>query len=221
MMLKSILIGIGVGCLIVSCQATYLDATPLKNKQDIAIENDSTRFVNLKNYSDDFVLAMKYATTDNFLKQKVYPCEACFLQVKTVKKLIAANNEFKMLGYKIKIYDCYRPKAIQKKMWKIVSNPIYVANPRKGSIHNRGGAVDLTLVDSLGNELDMGTKFDYFGEEASHNYLNLSDTVLKNRQLLKEVMLKHQFKAFDSEWWHYNLKGTGADKLYNLQWRCP
>lgn len=221
MMVKNILIGIGVGLLMVSCQATYLDATSLKNKQDIAVEVDSTRFVNLKNYSADFVLEMKYATTDNFLKQKVYPCEACFLQVKTVKNLIAASNEFKTLGYKIKIYDCYRPKAIQKKMWKIVSNPIYVANPKKGSIHNRGGAVDLTLVDSLGNELDMGTKFDYFGEEASHNYQNLSDTILKNRQLLKEVMLKHQFKAFDSEWWHYNLKGTGTDKIYNLKWRCP
>ena len=105
-------------------------------------------------------------------------------------------------------------------MWKIVPDANYVANPKKGSIHNRGGAVDITLVDSLGVEIDMGTKFDFFGEEASHNYLNLPESVLKNRVLLKEIMLKNNFKSFDSEWWHYNLKGSNKDKIYNLKWKC-
>ena len=130
--------------------------------------NDST-FVNLKDYSWDFVYDMKYATDDNFLKAKVYDCAECYLRLKTVKALIKANAKFIKKGYKIKLYDCYRPLDIQKKMWAIVSNPIYVANPSKGSIHNRGGAVDISLVDKNGVELNMGTSFDYFGIEASHN----------------------------------------------------
>jgi D-alanyl-D-alanine dipeptidase len=105
-------------------------------------------------------------------------------------------------------------------MWKIVPNPTYVANPKKGSIHNKGGAVDITLVDSLGVELAMGTGFDFFGPEAGHNYTNLATEILANRQLLKSVMLQNNFKSFDSEWWHYNLNNSSADEVSNLKWRC-
>ena len=163
---------------------------------------------------------MKYATTDNFLKEQVYPCDECFLRVKTVKALLQANQAFIEKGYRIKLYDCYRPLAIQKKMWKIVPNPTYVANPKKGSIHNKGGAVDITLVDSLGVELNMGTGFDFFGPEAGHNYTNLSAEILANRQLLKAIMLQYNFKSFDSEWWHYNLNNSATDAVSNLKWRC-
>lgn len=183
-------------------------------------ESTDTTFVNLKSYSQDFVYDMKYASNDNFLKAKVYDCAECFLRLKTVKALIEANETFMKKGLKIKIFDCYRPLAIQKKMWKIVPNPKYVADPSKGSIHNRGGAVDITLVDSLGKELDMGTPFDFFGEEASHNYLNVSDEVKKNRKLLKKIMIKKGFNSFDSEWWHYNLKSALKYKVSNVKWNC-
>jgi zinc D-Ala-D-Ala dipeptidase len=181
--------------------------------------NDTT-FVNLKSYNSLFAYDLKYATNDNFLKQAVYDCPECYLRLKTAKALIEANNEFISLGYKIKLFDCYRPLSIQKKMWEIVSNPNYVADPSKGSIHNRGCAIDITLVDLKGNELDMGTKFDFFGEESSHNYKKLSDKVLNNRQLLKKIMLKHNFKSFDSEWWHYNLTDGNLEKLANFNWNC-
>ena len=181
--------------------------------------NDST-FANLKDYSTDFVYDMKYATKDNFLKEKVYDCAECFLRLKTIKALIEANNSFIKLGFKIKLYDCYRPLDVQKKMWEIIPNPIYVANPAKGSIHNKGGAVDISLVDFSGKELDMGTKFDFFGEEASHNYLKLSNKILENRKLLKSVMIKTKFNSFDSEWWHYNLKSALFDKVSNEKWKC-
>ena len=181
---------------------------------------DDTTFVNLKDYSLDFVYDMKYATADNFLKAKVYDCEACFLRLKTVTALIEVNKKFMEKGLRIKIYDCYRPLDIQKKMWKIISNPKYVANPAKGSIHNRGGAVDISLIDSLGNELDMGTNFDFFGVEASHNYPNISLVVKKNRRLLKTIMTRGGFSSFDSEWWHYNLKSGLKDKISNAKWRC-
>ncbi|MCV9928855.1 M15 family metallopeptidase [Flavobacterium sp. LS1R49] len=179
-----------------------------------------TTFVNLKDYSKDFVYDMKYATEDNFLKAKVYDCAECYLRLKTVKALVEANKSFMKKGYKIKLFDCYRPLFIQKRMWEIVSNPKYVADPKKGSIHNRGGAVDITLVDRNGKELDMGTPFDFFGKEASHNYTDLSDTVKANRQLLKKIMIKYNFNSFDSEWWHYNLKAGLNDKVSNTKWNC-
>ena len=181
--------------------------------------NDST-FVNLKQYSQDFEYDMKYATEDNFLKAKVYDCAECFLRLKTVNALIDANKKFLEKGYKIKIFDCYRPLDIQKKMWKIVSNPKYVADPAKGSIHNRGGAIDITLIDSLGKELDMGTPFDFFGIEASHNYPNVSEEVKQNRILLKTIMTSSGFNSFDSEWWHYNLKTALNDAVSNAKWDC-
>ncbi|WP_293873091.1 M15 family metallopeptidase [Flavobacterium sp.] len=206
--------------LLFSCKATYIDSKKSSVLLDITKEVDSNAFVNLRNYSRDFVFDMKYATTDNFLKEKVYPCDECFLRVKTVKALLVANKSFLENGFRIKIYDCYRPKSIQKKMWKIVPDANFVANPKKGSIHNRGGAVDISLVDSIGIEVNMGTKFDFFGEEASHNYQNLSPEILSKRKFLKEIMLQNNFKSFDSEWWHYNLKGSSKDKVENLKWHC-
>lgn len=180
---------------------------------------DST-FVNLKDYSDDFEYDMKYATEDNFLKAKVYDCAECYLRLKTVKGLIAANNAFLKKGYRIKIFDCYRPLSIQKRMWEIVPNPSYVANPAKGSIHNRGGAVDLTLVDKSGVELDFGTEFDFFGKEASHSYKKLSKKIKNNRQFLRQIMEENGFKALESEWWHYDFKGALGDKVSNFNWEC-
>lgn len=184
------------------------------------VKISDTTFVNLRDYSNDFVYDMKYATEDNFLKTKVYDCAECMLRLKTVKALIAANKDFQKKGYKIKLYDCYRPLDIQKKMWEIVSNPIYVADPKKGSIHNRGGAVDISLVDVTGKEVDMGTSFDFFGIMASHNFKQLSKDILSNRTYLKNTMIKNGFNSFDSEWWHYNLKAGLKDKVSNEKWKC-
>jgi D-alanyl-D-alanine dipeptidase len=183
-------------------------------------ELNDTTFVNIKEYSTDFVYDMKYATEDNFLKAKVYDCAECYLRLKTVKALMKANSKFMKKGFKIKLYDCYRPLDIQKKMWAIVSNPNYVANPSKGSIHNRGGAVDISLVDPNGMVLDMGTPFDFFGIEASHNNKNFPKAILKNRKLLKRIMLRYKFQSFDSEWWHYNLKNAKLDPVSNFKWKC-
>ncbi len=213
--------------LLAGCKA----ADPLKRKEalknnylkgnSIALENVSdTTFVNLKSVSPDLLIDMKYATKDNFMKQVVYDCEDCYLRYKTIKYLIEANRDFIKKGYRLKIFDCYRPLDIQKKMWEIVPNADYVADPKKGSVHNRGGAVDVTLIDANGKELDMGTPFDFFGEAASHHYQNLPEEVKKNRLLLKETMLQHNFRSFDSEWWHYNLTAALSDKIANFKWDC-
>lgn len=189
------------------------------NEESTAQVSDTT-FVNLRDYSNDFIYDMKYATEDNFLKAKVYDCAECMLRLKTVRALIAANNDFLKKGYRIKLYDCYRPLDIQKKMWEIVSNPEYVADPKKGSIHNRGGAVDISLVDITGKEVDMGTSFDFFGIQASHNFKQLSKKILSKRAYLKDTMIKNGFNSFDSEWWHYNLKTGLKDKVANEKWKC-
>lgn len=202
---------------IISCKSQTVISN-IKEK-NTPIINDTT-FVNLKEYSQDFVYNMKYATLDNFLKAKVYDCAECFLRLKTVTALVEVNKQFMKKGLKIKIFDCYRPLDIQKKMWKIISNPEYVANPAKGSIHNRGGAVDITLVDDNGKELDMGTAFDFFGVEASHNYPNVSPEIKQNRELLKIIMTNSGFNSFNSEWWHYNLKAGLNDKISNAKWDC-
>lgn len=197
----------------------FFSATNLLQAQNATAISDTT-FVNLKDYSVDFVYDLKYATTDNFLKAKVYDCAECFLRLKTVKALVKANAKFIQKGYRIQLFDCYRPLDIQKKMWQIVSNPEYVADPAKGSIHNRGGAVDITLVDNNGKALDMGTPFDFFGPEASHNYQFLSDEVKHNRLVLKQIMQENGFVSFDSEWWHYNLQNASKDKVSNTKWEC-
>ena len=179
-----------------------------------------TAFVRLRDYSRDFVYDMKYATEDNFLKTKVYDCAECYIRAKTARALIAANTELMVKGYRIKFFDCYRPHDVQKKMWKIVPNPQYVANPAKGSIHNKGGAVDITLVDKEGKELDMGTGFDFFGKEAHHDYTKHPKEILENRKLLKETMEKHGFWGIRTEWWHYNLTSASNGKVANFRWEC-
>jgi len=181
--------------------------------------HDST-FVVLKKIDSTFYYDLKYATSDNFLKEKVYDCADCFLRYKTAKKLVIANDSFKKIGYRIKFFDCYRPLTIQKKMWKIYPDKRYVADPTKGSNHNRGSAIDITLVDNLGNELDMGTKFDFFGRKAHHAYQNLPEQVLENRKLLKSVMEVNGFWSITSEWWHYNLAKSYQYKVSDFKTEC-
>ncbi|RDY57753.1 M15 family metallopeptidase [Flagellimonas nanhaiensis] len=179
-----------------------------------------TTFVRLADFSEDFVYDLRYATENNFLKAKVYDCAECYTRVKTAKALIKANQDFITQGVRIKFFDCYRPNSVQYKMWEIVPNPQYVANPVKGSIHNKGGAVDITLVDMEGNELDMGTDFDFFGKRAYHDNLDLPEEVLANRKLLKETMEAHGFWSIRTEWWHYNLSAGSNDKVANFKWDC-
>ncbi|MGB5274217.1 MAG: M15 family metallopeptidase [Flavobacteriaceae bacterium] len=179
-----------------------------------------TTFVRLADFGDGFAYDMRYATENNFLKAKVYECAECYTRVKTARALMAANADFKEHGVKIKFFDCYRPNSVQYLMWEIVPNPQYVADPVKGSIHNKGGAVDITLVTLDGEALDMGTDFDFFGRLAYHDNLDLPQNILENRKLLKETMEKHGFWSVRTEWWHYNLGTASNDKVADFKWNC-
>jgi D-alanyl-D-alanine dipeptidase len=179
-----------------------------------------TAFVRLSDYSTEFSFDLRYATENNFMKTRVYDCPKCYTRAITARALIAANAEFLEQGVRIRFFDCYRPNSVQYLMWKVVPNPQYVANPVKGSIHNRGGAVDITLETLSGNPLDMGTDFDYFGKPAYHDATELPAKVLENRKLLKETMESHGFWSVRTEWWHYNLKAASAYPVANFQWSC-
>ncbi|NHF59536.1 M15 family metallopeptidase [Flavobacteriaceae bacterium TP-CH-4] len=192
---------------------------PEKNFRTFTNLADTT-FIRLADFSDGFAYDLRYATENNFLKEKVYDCAECYTRVKTAKALLMANKEFEKYGVRIKFFDCYRPNSVQYKMWAIVPNPQYVANPKKGSIHNKGGAVDITLETLDGKELDMGTDFDFFGKRAYHDMTELPRKILENRKLLKETMEKHGFWSTRTEWWHYNLSGAHKDKVANFKWEC-
>jgi D-alanyl-D-alanine dipeptidase len=179
-----------------------------------------TAFVRLSDYSTEFSFDLRYATEDNFMKARVYDCPKCYTRAITARALIEANREFLTHGVRIRFFDCYRPNSVQYLMWKIVPNPQYVANPAKGSIHNKGGAVDITLETIQGEMLEMGTDFDYFGKRAYHDNTALPAQILENRKLLKETMERHGFWSVRTEWWHYNLGAASAYPVEDFRWPC-
>ncbi len=154
------------------------------------------------------------------MNQKVYDCGRCFLKPRVAKKLKNALLALQKYNYGLILYDCYRPAPVQHKLWQITPDRRYVAPPQKGSMHSRGIAIDLSLTDSLGRALDMGTPYDFFGPEAAPSYQKLSKTIRKRRKILKEVLTKQGFVQARSEWWHFSF----PDKTYSLQdwqWVCP
>jgi D-alanyl-D-alanine dipeptidase len=169
----------------------------------LAACNRST-IVNIQSVNPHVVLDIRYATTNNFTGKKVYDSANCLLRASTARKLSDAQRELERSGLGLKVYDCYRPLAVQRKFWSLVPDERYVANPAKGSRHNRGAAVDLTLVDRNGQELPMPTPFDDFTDKAHRDYTQLPPEALKNRALLEEVMTRHGFVGLPTEWWHFD-----------------
>ena len=208
--------------LLVLCSFVSNFSLTAQKKQSAKHPSIEDKFVNIKTLSPEILLDMKYATADNFLGQVVYDCAECYLRKATAQALVAAQKDFVARGYSLKLFDCYRPLSVQKKMWKILPGTHYVANPAKGSKHNRGAAVDLTLVEiATGKEVDMGTPFDTFSPKAHHSYTDLPKEVLVHRQLLKEVLGKHNFKPIFSEWWHYEYRPEMTSPVEDLAWPCP
>jgi zinc D-Ala-D-Ala dipeptidase len=171
-----------------------------------SLSTTQAEFVNLQSINSKIVLDIRYATTNNFVKQKLYRQAKCFLRSSVSEKLSQVQIELETQGLGLKVYDCYRPLSVQKQMWKIKPDSNYVANPIYGSRHNRGSAVDLTLVDRTGKELAMPTEFDEFSDRAHRDYDNLSNTVKTNRATLERIMEKHGFIGLQTEWWHFDAR---------------
>ena len=177
-----------------------MDITDYEKK----VKQLSSELVDIRKLSREFEIDIKYATEENFLGKKIYPIPLCAMQRNTALKLIEVNKELMLRGLRIKIWDAYRPLSAQKLMWNVMPVHNFVADPDKGgSIHNSGYAVDVTLVDMEGRELEMPSGFDDFSERASRLSSTMTDAARRNLAILTDVMIRHGFKTIDSEWWHY------------------
>lgn len=184
--------------------------------------------VNVQQIAPGILVELKYSTTDNFIGFDVYgDLNTAFLQPDVAQKLAAAQKELskRRPGYVLLIYDAARPVSVQQKMWDTLRNrPLdrskYVSNPANGgSLHNYGAAVDLTIADSTGKPIDMGTPYDFFGPEAHPSREaemlaagKLTTAQIENRKLLREVMRSAGFFGITTEWWHYNACTRAAAK---------
>jgi D-alanyl-D-alanine dipeptidase len=182
-------------------------------------ESFNAEFTDIKTLTSTIRLDIRYATTNNFTKSKIYDCPRCLLRPEPARAIATAHAKLQKQGLGLKMFDCYRPRPYQQRLWDKVPNPDYVTPPAKGSMHSRGAAVDLTIVDAQGNELPMGTPYDFFGVEAHTDYTKLSAEVLKNRELLRKTMEEVGFKGIRTEWWHFSFQRKDF-ALSSYVWPC-
>ena len=204
----------------------------------INAQTGSDELINPKELIHDLVVDLRYGTPDHkFLNlpngdiqlPKFYTCNESLMLLQLAESLKLAQDSLRNIreydgrifpkGIGIKIWDAYRPRAVQYLLFEIFPNPTYVADPASGSMHNRGGAVDLTLVDlETGKELEMPTLFDDFSQKSAHTYNDLAPHVIANRKLLRDVMTNiAKLSIYSSEWWHYNLSGASSFPLRDFQ----
>lgn len=189
----------------------------MKEYLDLVKKDSSRALVDLEKFIPGIVLDVRYATTDNITKKVLYRQPRAFLLKPAAVQLKKVQEELAKEGLGIKIFDGYRPYAVTRLLWDAIKDDRYAAPPEKGSRHNRGCAVDLTLIDlKTGKELEMPTPYDDFSEKAHLNYMKLPAHVIENRGKLITLMKKHGFETITSEWWHYDLKGWSVYPLLDL-----
>ena len=164
------------------------------------------KLINITHLNDQIEIDMRYATTNNFTHKKIYQNAQALLRKGTAEKLNKVAQELQLKGYRLKIWDAYRPYHYQEYIYFYAPNKKFVASPQQVSKHSRGAAVDVTLLSLDGNEVEMPTDFDDMSEKAHYSYKNLSETAIKNRNLLKNIMIKNGFIPLSFEWWHFNDK---------------
>jgi D-alanyl-D-alanine dipeptidase len=162
-------------------------------------------------------LDLRYATTNNFMHEKLYPVAKAYLRAPAAQALADVERDLAGEGLGVKVFDAYRPYSVTVKMWEPIKNPDYVADPKKGSRHNRGAAVDLTLIDrKTGKELAMPTGFDDFTPRARNDFNDLPAEAIANRAKLREAMVRHGFDPLPSEWWHFDFRGWERFELMDV-----
>lgn len=164
-------------------------------------------FVAVTDYIPSIFTELKYATEDNFTDSRIYDFTDVYLRYGTVLKLKAVSEELEEQGLFLKIWDGFRPVSAQFTLWEAYPDPVYVANPNNGfGAHTRGNTVDISLVDSMGREVEMPTGFDDFSKLADRDYSDCTPEATENALLLQTVMEKHGFNGYWGEWWHYSDK---------------
>jgi len=189
--------------------------TPPKEKGNFR----SADLVEIIKLDPTFKMDIRYATADNFTGQPVYNEARAFLQRPAAEALLRVHKKVKGKGYGLIIFDAYRPWSVTKLFWeRFPKFREYLANPKKGSRHNRGCAVDLTLYDlKTGKEIQMPCPFDDFSERADPYYNGGTSAQTKARDFLRTMMEAEGFKVFKNEWWHFDYKGWQEYPIMNLQ----
>jgi D-alanyl-D-alanine dipeptidase len=181
--------------------------SPQQYSKQVKLKPDR-KLVEISKYIPGIQLDIRYASTDNFMHERMYNQARAFTRLPVAKALKAVQAELNAKGLGLKIYDGYRPYTITEKFYKKASDKHFVADPKKGSKHNRGCAIDLSLINlKTGKELDMPTPFDSFSKKAAADYKDLPPIVIQNRELLKTVMQSHGFRVLGNEWWHFDFIG--------------
>ena len=200
-----------------------------------AAKNDASGFVLLSDYVPSIVQEIRYYSTYNFIGERIdgYEQPCAIITKEAARALKAVSNEMNVKGYRLKIFDAYRPATAVKHfvLWGIEDldqrmKPFFYPNLEKTALfelgyiasqssHSRGSTVDLTLLDmQTGKEVDMGSPFDYFSEESHPDYKGVTEEQFENRMLLQNVMIKHGFEPIDCEWWHFTLKNEPYPSTY-------
>ncbi len=165
----------------------------------------------------DLTIDLIYFTAHNFTNKPVYKSDKCLIHKDAITPLKNAIKLAGSLGYKLKIFDAFRPSDAQWVLWRHTPDPDFLADPRIGSPHSRGVAVDLTLINIKGEELDMGTGFDEFTEKSHHGYTNISRSSQINRYILLGIMTASGWDYYKNEWWHYQLFDSKRYPLLDSQ----
>ena len=173
---------------------------------ECTIDADSNKtFVRIKDFVPGAILDIKYATTQNVFYEKLYDKPRAYTRLAVAKALAAVQQDLKPQGLGLKIYDAYRPYSVTCRMWDKIPDSIYMGKPWKGSKHNRGIALDLTLIDlKTRKELPMPTPFDALVYASHPDFMGLPDSVKRNRQILISTMARYGFSVSAREWWHFD-----------------
>lgn len=184
--------------------------------------DSAKKMVELKSLVPRIVYDLRYSSPNNFMKRLMYPAgtNKTFLRQPAANALKNVQDELAKSNAGLKVFDAYRPYSVTVKFWELVRDERFVANPSKGSGHNRGVAIDLTIINlSNGKELNMGTGFDNFSDTAHHTFTKLPADVLQNRKLLKSTMEKYGFISYADEWWHYSWPGSSKFEILDIDFK--
>lgn len=198
----------------------YIDSSRIcgitQYKKQIKTDTDK-RLVEIIKYIPVLKLDIRYATANNFMHRAMYRQAKAYARLPVAKALREVEADLKTRGLGLKIFDAYRPYAVTVAFYETTPDTNFVANPKFGSKHNRGCAIDLTLIDlKTGKELDMPTGFDSFSKKASANYPGANVQQTANRELLKTIMHAHGFTVLPTEWWHYDFDGWRNYQLVDI-----
>ncbi len=183
-------------------------------------ENNFMGLVDLEVFIPGIITDIRYATTNNFTGEQIYTEAGVFVRRPVAEALKKVQDSLSAHGLGLKIYDAYRPYSASVKFWEVYPDTNFVADPKYGSRHNRGCAVDVTLVNlSTREEIPMPTDYDDFSEKAHPEFMEFSEEVIYNRSLLFGIMGSYGFSHYPSEWWHFDFNGWEEYPLMDISFR--